>query len=292
MLESLLGQLSPRQFVDEYLHRLPLAMPGTAHEIARLGSWKTLGAILDSDAPDLLVVSQGQRSNVPDPRTVEQAQQLVAAGHTLVVRHAERHHDQLRKTAHSLESQLAGPVNVHLYITPPGTHGFSWHYDAEDVFIVQSAGAKTYSLRKNTVNPWPLEEAMPADLRYERELMPMMQVELRPDDWLYIPCGYWHRADALAGDAPSISLAIGIMSPTAIELLDRLRGRLLSSLLWRQRLPVTGSAASLSPEELRDRYRDILKDLADDLARQLTSENFLHAVTSSPAARQPDRGNS
>ncbi len=81
----------------------------------------------------------------------------------------------------------------------PGTPGFSWHYDAEDVFIIQTAGEKEYSLRKNTVNPWPLEETLPADMQYERELMPLMRVLLRGGDLLYIPCGYWHKAEAKGG---------------------------------------------------------------------------------------------
>ena len=44
--------------------------------------------------------------------------------------------------------------------------------------LCSASGRKTYSLRKNTVNPWPLEETLPADMKYEREIMPLMQCRL------------------------------------------------------------------------------------------------------------------
>jgi hypothetical protein len=59
------------------------------------------------------------------------------------------------------------------------------------------------------------------------------------------------------------------MSTTALDVYDFLRGRLLSSLRWRQRLPVPGKASPLSEQELLSRYRAVLAELGDDLAEQL-----------------------
>src|SRR5690606_12139770 len=167
-----------------------------------------------------------------------------------------------------------------------------WHYDAEDVFIVQTAGRKEYSLRKNTVNPWPLVETIPDDMRYERELMPMMRVELRAADWLYIPCGYWHKADALPDADAAISLAIGVMAPAAVDLLEFLRPRLLSSLLWRQRLPTLGDAAPDGGKDVDRQLQDVCAMLADELARILRNEHlpqqFLEWQRQRPAAASVD----
>lgn len=167
-------------------------------------------------------------------------------------------------------------MDVHIYATPPNSFGFSWHYDAEDVFILQTTGAKEYFLRKNTVNPWPLEETLPTDMRYERELMPLMRVLLRAGDLLYIPCGYWHRAQTGADSEVALSLAIGVMSRSAISIFDRLRSELLDSLLWRQRLAVTGH---LTPEEAEVVYRRLLDDLAADITKRLTDTRMLAALT-------------
>src|SRR6185369_6012407 len=97
---------------------------------------------------------------------------LFGEGWTIVIRSAEKHDAELARLAEGFRADFAAPVNVHVYCTPPERSGFSWHYDPEDVFIVQTHGAKEYQLRKNTVNPWPLLEQMPKDLKYEREVQP------------------------------------------------------------------------------------------------------------------------
>jgi ribosomal protein L16 Arg81 hydroxylase len=163
--------------------------------------------------------------------TPEQARALLGEGHTIGVRHAERHDGALAELALDFQRDFAAPVDVHVYWTPPGQPGFGWHYDAEDVFVLQAHGAKEWSLRKNTVNPWPLVETLPADMEVEREIMPVMRCLLRPGDWLYIPAGYWHATRAGADE--SVSLSVGVLSTSAIEVYDFLRRSLLSSLLWR-----------------------------------------------------------
>jgi ribosomal protein L16 Arg81 hydroxylase len=169
---------------------------------------------------------------------------------------------------------------VHAYITPPDQYGFSWHYDAEEVFILQTTGRKEYALRKNTVNPWPIEETLPADMHYEREIMPMMKCTLSAGDWLYIPSGWWHKASALAGE-PAISLALGVMPRTGVHIFDLLRREVLDSLLWRQRLPVMNAAGSEAA------LRALLEQLSADAARLLKSEAFYRRVSSEDNSTEP-----
>jgi ribosomal protein L16 Arg81 hydroxylase len=221
-----------------------------------------------------MLAERGRQRADAIPTSAEAAQSLVADGCTVLVRHAERHHAGLALLAADFEADFAAPVNIHMYVAPAGQFGFGWHYDAEDVFILQTSGGKEYSLRKNTVNPWPLEETLPDDMRYEREIMPLMRCGLSAGDWLYIPAGYWHMAQGVGGE-PSISLAVGVMSRTGLSIYDQLRPRLLDSLLWRQRLPITGAAAPLSKEELRERYRELLGQLSADLVQLLERDDFL-----------------
>jgi 50S ribosomal protein L16 3-hydroxylase len=272
-LQSLLAECPKRQFVSEHLYRLPYSRAGTAREFCSLGSWDTLGPIL-GQSPDLLIVRGGERFAGADPKSLEEARHLSADGYTIVVRHAERNDARLRALAIEFERDFHAPVDVHMYFTPPGAHGFSWHYDAEDVFIIQTAGAKQYSLRKNTVNPWPLVETIPRNMHYERELMPLMRVDLHAADWLYIPCGYWHKADALPGNETAVSLAVGVMSRSAIELLDFLRECLIESILWRQRLPVNGEASALSKEEIDEQTSLVIQQLAADFKDALSDEHL------------------
>ncbi len=276
VMESLLGSMSPRMFVDEHFLRLPMAMPGRAARFESLGTWETLDVLLrDVEPEDVLVARGGERwreHRSPDPRA---ARRLFAEGYTVLVRHAERRHAGLRELAAQFKADFHAAVDVHLYATPAGRFGFGWHYDAEDVFILQTHGRKHYRLRKNTVNPWPLVETIPHDMRYERELMPLMSATLEAGDWLYIPNGYWHRADA---ETDAISLAMGVLPPTGVDAFDALRERLLTELRWRQRLPIMGAAAGRSSDESRAEIRERLRELAADLAGLLTSEAVVTSI--------------
>jgi ribosomal protein L16 Arg81 hydroxylase len=278
-LSDTFGSFSISRFIDEYLHRLPLALPEAAVPLCQLGSRDSFNRLLAAPDLDLLVVRRGQRYGGPDPRTQKAAWQLIREGYTILVRHVERHVAEVAELARLFKCTFQAPVNVHIYATPGAEFGFSWHYDAEDVFIVQTTGEKEYSLRKNTVNVWPLEETLPADMKYERELMPLMRVRLQPGDLLYIPCGYWHRAQTPGGSDCAISLAIGVMSRTAISILDAVRPQLVQSLVWRQRLPVT---SHLSQEQAAEQYQKVIAQLAADLGRTLAGSSVLEGLIASP----------
>jgi ribosomal protein L16 Arg81 hydroxylase len=227
---------------------------------------------LGDDLADVLVARDGQRVVGATPRNRQEAELLASDGCTILVRNAQRHDAALTELARGFERDLGGLVNIHIYATPAGRFGFGWHYDAEEVFILQTVGQKEYGLRKNTVNPWPLEETLPSDMRYEREIMPLMRCLLAAGDWLYIPCGYWHKAEARE---MSISLAVGVMAPAAIDLIDFLRPRLLDSLRWRQRLPAAGRESN--GEETNAALRSVAADLAADLQKMLIDEKILGA---------------
>ncbi|MCA9116841.1 MAG: cupin-like domain-containing protein [Planctomycetaceae bacterium] len=283
ILDRLLGPVSRDSFFADTFLRQPFSSPGTAKHLCGNGSWQTALDLLAAEDADVLVVRDGERwpeERVPAP---EEAAALREDGYTLLVRHAERHDQRLARLAAAFESELSGDTDVHVYATPGGKHGFGWHYDAEEVFLLQTEGTKEYSLRKNTVNPWPTLETLPQDMRYEREQMPLMKCLLEPGDWLYIPNGWWHTAHAVTD---SITLAVGVLRPAAIDLLDAVRETLLSSLLWRQRLPVgsgglvsltdrPGEGAGGTPKTAADQLKELADALADDLRRELTNPLFL-----------------
>jgi 50S ribosomal protein L16 3-hydroxylase len=282
-LDMLLGDVPLQHFVAEYFQRLPYSAAGLAQPLCELGSWETLTSILAREQADVLVCRRNEQHPGPRPTTDEAARRLVDEGYTLLVRHAERHDERLGHLAAAFQRDFAATVNIHFYCTPAGQFGFGWHYDAEEVFIVQTTGRKEYSLRKNTVNPWPIEETLPADMRYEREIMPLVRCELAAGDWLYIPSGYWHMATA--GEM-ALSLAIGVQPRTGIDLFDFFRSRVVESLFWRQRLPVAGAAAALSEDELRAAYTELLQQFGREFAKLATDsrvvESFLAELRASP----------
>ena len=271
-----LGELSREDFLDQYLHKLPYSGHAQPCGGQALCDVDTLGRILEQPDADVMVCRRGELYAGDRPTNRAQAEALADQGYTILVRHAERHDEQIAALAESFRRDFLGEVTVHVYSTPGEQFGFGWHYDAEEVFILQTTGKKEYQLRKNTVHPWPLVETIPADMQYQRELMPLMRCLLHAGDWLYIPTGYWHQATALE---PSISLAVGVLSPSALDIYQLARGRLAQSLQWRQR--VAGQRPSESDgtfAERRERYRDLLRTLSDDLVRLFQSDAFLDDV--------------
>jgi ribosomal protein L16 Arg81 hydroxylase len=266
MLESLFQTVPLRQFLDDFYLRLPLALGGQSTEMRTWASWRTIEACLAAANVDAMLVRSGAGHPSTGALDIVAVRRAVAEGYTLVVRHAERHDDRAAALAVEFRRTFAGEVNVHLYCTPAGRFGFGWHYDAEEVFILQTTGDKTYSLRKNTVNPWPLEESLPVDMQYEREIMPLNTCRLRAGDWLYVPSGYWHRGEAAE---ESISLAVGIRPTTGVDVYDFLRRQIVASLFWRRRLPPPGAAPW--PDSIVQLYRDALREWGEDLARTLAS---------------------
>lgn len=291
ILEKLLGDtIPPKDFVDRYYLKIPYSVPKRVSEFIPLGSWKTVEEIFGrTDPPDLMVSKEGKRWEGDLPIPFSRALSLYEEGYTITIRHAEQAHPELKKLGDAFYDAFRGEINLHLYCTPGNEFGFGWHYDSEDVFILQTEGVKEYSLRKNTVNPWPLRGAVPRDMKYERESSPEMRCTLSAGDWLYVPNGWWHMGKA---KEPAVSIAVGIYSVAAIDVFDFLRPHLLASFLWRQRLPVPGSAATLSPEELKTRYREIFSELGGDLSRILADERFLKAFLERKEAAIPRKDQS
>jgi ribosomal protein L16 Arg81 hydroxylase len=124
-------------------------------------------------------------------------------------RSAEAYALPVRELCQQLSAECPGPQRVIAFATAAKMHGFGWHYDPEDVFIMQTAGDKEYLFRRNTVVDVPSQplRAQPDFSAARDEVSPTMSCRLLAGDWLYLPRGYWHVAYA---HADSLSLSIGI----------------------------------------------------------------------------------
>jgi len=199
------------QFDRTILQKQAWARAAVAHaDVPRL-DWETVGRVLGSKpAPDVLVVAQGKLLHCRAPRNLAQLRALLQRGIGLCVRHSERHDQRLAEVTQSLVSCFGRSVQLQLFVTPGKTHGFSWHYDAEDVFIVQTAGIKDYYFRKNTVDPRPPNGSRPDFTRFHREVSPLQTARLIAGDCLYIPSRWWHMAECIED---SLSMSFGVSEP-------------------------------------------------------------------------------
>lgn len=210
MLDVWLSTISVQAFTREYLRRIPYAQPSTAQNALQLFGWDTLERILvQHPNADILVVGRNSLMGLPPPRNLTEAHALMSQGVGLVVRRAEKHDSGLAKLAELITHDIPGEVHIQLFVTPCGTYGFGWHYDDEDVFIAQTAGAKDYFFRKNTVECFRSSGTAPDFGRFIEETSPICSARLVAGDWLYIPSRWWHVAKCVE-DSLSISLGVSV----------------------------------------------------------------------------------
>jgi 50S ribosomal protein L16 3-hydroxylase len=199
------------EFFAGYFTRLPHARPHAAMQAAALLGWETFDRVL-AGGVDVLTVAGGRLVDAPPPRSAAEVRRLLRLGVSTVTRGSERHDPGLQALVRDLGRLLPGEIHVQLYATPAGTHSYGWHYDFEDVFIVQTLGEKSYYFRDNTVaRDTRLGETLDFG-RIKEESSQLMAATLVAGDFLYLPRRWWHLVKCVRD---SLSISIGVMPPEA-----------------------------------------------------------------------------
>lgn len=201
IVSDLFSPLSLEQFQEEVLFKAPFAQPFVATQFKDLISWERIKEILSS-YDNCWLAKFGklpQEENLKTGSlTYAQAKENFERGYSIFIRHSEKSHPIFKKIAENFQKNFNYPIDVHLYITPKGEEGFGWHYDTEEVFILQTGGEKSFRLRPDS--PF-------SPNRSKQEF----QCILKSGDFLYIPAGFWHKAKALT-DSFHISVGIKMRS--------------------------------------------------------------------------------
>jgi ribosomal protein L16 Arg81 hydroxylase len=132
-------------------------------------------------------------------------------GATIGLQSVDRVFEPVGSLCRTLASQFSARFQVNAYLTPPAAQGFDTHYDTHDVFVLQIAGAKRWSVFEAPIE-LPLREQPhrgDTQLRAFEERVELA-AELTPGELLYIPRGFPHRA--VPGDETSLHLAVGVHS--------------------------------------------------------------------------------
>jgi len=209
-----LSRLEAAGFWREHFGRQPFASAGGGEEVMPLLTWDTLDRVLAAPPPiDLMTVRAGQLVDCGQPRGRSEVEVLFRSGVSTVVRSAERHDPALGSLVSALGSAAGGEAHAQLYATPAATNSYGWHYDFEDVFIVQTAGAKDYYFRANTVASDVVLGDRPDFTAITRETTPIFTARLVPGDWLYIPARSWHLVKCVAD---ALSISTGVMSEVEV----------------------------------------------------------------------------
>jgi hypothetical protein len=248
---------SATEFAARYWGRAPLLsrrsdLPGgfddllDAHAVDELVSTRGLRTPFVRMAKDGTVLdrrkftrSAGAGATIDDQVADDRVLAELAGGATLVLQALHRTWPPLVGFGTRLASELGHPVQINAYVTPPQNQGFAPHYDVHDVFVLQVAGRKRWTIHAPVVTdpldnqPW--EQHRDAVARRAGEA-PLIDTELEPGDALYLPRGTIHSAKALG--ETSIHLTVGIHPLTRYHLVRHLLERAQQEPQLRTSLPV------------------------------------------------------
>jgi bifunctional lysine-specific demethylase and histidyl-hydroxylase NO66 len=140
-----------------------------------------------------------------------------ADGYTIVLNGAERFAPKLRRLTNAIAVDMDFEAQINAYVTPPETRGFTPHFDAHHVLVIQVRGTKLWSVYEQA----PL--VAPEHFRQREHAFDLAtlgepeRIELIPGDILYLPRGRVHAAEA--GASATLHLTIGFHPPTLLALL-------------------------------------------------------------------------
>src|SRR3989440_9061416 len=288
-LAEMLEPHAPEEFLAASWGVGLLQVGGRAGKFARLMPWSRLNEILRRqrlDYPRLRLVQDGRpipvssylrhttgtrgRTNIPRLKPTEFTREL-REGATLVLDAVHELSDEVGELAEGLELFFGARVQANLYAGWHTSRGFDVHWDDHDVFILQAAGRKRWSVYGQT-RPYPLFEDVERAERPTHE--PLWEGTLKDGDLLYIPRGWWHVALPLA--EPTLHLTVGVHNRTGLDLLRWLTERMRASETFRQDLPRFASEASRTAHVARMR-EDLLAEFTDELLERFYEETDAHA---------------
>jgi ribosomal protein L16 Arg81 hydroxylase len=208
-------------------------------------------------------------AGVPD---VDKIWNEYRAGATVVLPALHRTWPPLRALCARLEGELDHAVHANAYLTAAGTTGFTPHYDTHEVFVLQIAGGKQW-----TVYPPPLalpHRSQPFQRAGYTPPAPLFTCELATGDTLYLPRGYVHRAQT--SDRHSVHVTIGVTVYTWVELLSEWVQASTGQARVRAALP-PGFASTVDRAALAAGLRARLAELGDGDVDRIV-DAFVHRV--------------
>jgi 50S ribosomal protein L16 3-hydroxylase len=263
---TLLGGMSPQQFMKRHWQKKPLLVRGAVPGMKPLLARAELFALAGRDEVESRLVAQGARGwqmrRGPFGRRALPA--LSRREWTLLVQGVDLHHD----AAHELLSRFRFVPDARLddlmisWASDGG--GVGPHFDSYDVFLLQAQGRRRWRIGRQ--KDLSLQEGTP--LKILANFQPEEEHLLEPGDMLYLPPRWAHDGVA-QGECQTCS--IGFRAPSRGELARELLQRLAEdaaelageSLYADAGRPATASPGAIGAdlqEFARDAFKAALKD--------------------------------
>ena len=287
-LEWLISPVAKKNFFEEYWERRPLVVKRDQsnyfHPLLSFEDVDRVITTLDRRYPDICL-KNSSREMSSDEYTVSggrldvaKVYQLFEEGSTLTLAYLDTVIPALTLFCRSLEQEFSFPFQTNVYMTPAGAQGAKPHYDTHDVFVLQVAGSKRW-----TIFGTPVELPLPAqdfDPLVHELGAPTLDFELNAGDVAYIPRGIVHEARSTA--AVSLHITAGVLRYTWADLLlEFIAAASLHDPAFRKALPPGFARSGFDRAQAREMLLNLLaraeKTPAFDAALEHFVEKFIDA---------------
>lgn len=202
--KDLISPLTVNEFVKVHFENQSLHFEGQGGKYD--STWtQPLSDLLPKISNHSVRLCRGQQEKIIETLdSSEIALELISKGWSLVVPHFEQIEDQIQRICKDLRQEFYGDSHAVLFVTPSQSSAFDYHYDVDNILVLQLSGQKQWSVGESNVNCPSLKHASKSQ---HEHCSNVEEVVLRPGDLLYVPSGTMHRATALTDI--SIHVTIG-----------------------------------------------------------------------------------
>ncbi len=277
-LEWLIDPVAKDVFFEEYWEKRPLVVK--RQQANYFGSLLSLDEVdrvittLDRRYPDITLknarrpVHDADYAGAGGKIDAAKVYQLFGEGSTVTLAYLDTVVPALTLFCRRLESEFSCPFQTNIYMTPAGAQGAKPHYDTHDVFVLQVAGSKKW-----TIYGTPVELPLPGqdfDASVHELGAPTLEFELEAGDLAYIPRGVAH--DAHSTEVVSLHITAGVLRYTWADLLlEFVAAASLTDPAFRKALPPGFARPDFDRAPARETLLSLLRQAA-------TTSNFEGAL--------------
>ena len=271
--EWLIDPVQPETFFAEFYERKPLLIE--RQQPSRFQSLLSIDAIdryLATTTPcsaDVFLVDAARElkpedysfanSEPPGRIDLPRAYQLFGTGATISLSQLHERLPPLAALCRAMEATFSSHFQTNVYLSPPQAQGFKTHFDSHDVFVLQVAGSKLWTLYDTGI-VLPLRgQAFDPDKHISGP--PTREFTLQAGDLLYCPRGLYHSARST--DETSLHVTLGLIGKTwADVMIEAMSAACLASPAFRANLPVGFANARFDISQAAVTFRTLLDTFA------------------------------
>jgi hypothetical protein len=191
------------------------------------------------------------------PRVYE----LFGTGATISLSQMHERLSSLADLCRAMEKTFSSHFQTNIYLSPRHAQGFKTHFDSHDVFVLQVAGSKLWTLYEGGI-VLPLRgQAFDPDIHTPGS--PTREFTLQAGDLLYCPRGLYHSARST--DETSLHITLGLIGKTwADVMMEAMAAACLASPAFRANLPIGFANTGFDPGQAAIIFRTLIETFARD----------------------------